>query len=389
MSQASSPKIYFPGLNGLRFFAALAVMITHVELLKSQCGFPARWDLPFFHEAGSLGVYFFFVLSGYLITYLLMAEKQHTGTISIKAFYLRRILRIWPLYFLLVILGFFVFPHFDILTLSWHQKFFNESFTLKIVLFLAMLPNLALSMFPAVSHIGQLWSIGVEEQFYALWPWIVDKSRNLLRTIIATGLIIVLIKALVLLIVRMYPDSHALQVLKTFAATTKMESMAIGAAGAWLAFHRREKWLRVIFHPLLQAGAYLLIPVLIFFTPDVVQDGVHLLYSLSFLVIIMNVSLNGGSFLKLENRLMNFLGEISYGLYMYHMFIIVLVIRLIYPYLSRISPLLADAGVYSGAILLTVLVSAVSYRYFERPFIRLKRRFALVKSGSDARKEEA
>ena len=93
----NTEKIYFPGLNGLRFVAASAVIVTHIELLKQQVGLPSLWDEkkhPFFFNAGGLGVYFFFVLSGFLITYLLMSEKKKDGKISIWNFYMRRIFRI-------------------------------------------------------------------------------------------------------------------------------------------------------------------------------------------------------------------------------------------------------------------------------------------------------
>ena len=117
-------KVYFPGLNGLRFFAAFSVVVTHIELVKHFKGYPTLWvenasdELTLTHilqkiifHAGGLGVYFFFVLSGFLITYLLLVEKAKTGTVAVKKFYWRRVLRIWPLYYLIVILGFFVIPY--------------------------------------------------------------------------------------------------------------------------------------------------------------------------------------------------------------------------------------------------------------------------------------
>ena len=93
----------------MRFFAALAVVITHVELLKGQYGKPNLWQSnKLIFELGALGVVFFFVLSGFLITYLLLEEKTTTNTINIKKFYLRRILRIWPLYIRIFVAGFFI-----------------------------------------------------------------------------------------------------------------------------------------------------------------------------------------------------------------------------------------------------------------------------------------
>src|ERR1051326_1775359 len=152
MKVQETGKVYFPGLNGLRFLAAFAVVITHVELLKGQVGLPNHWTNPVIFNLGGLGVYFFFVLSGFLITYLLLAEKDKTGTIRIGNFYIRRILRIWPLYYFLVLLGFFVLPHFHILRLEWLQQFVQDRFWFKFLLNVIMLPNLALAMFPAIPH---------------------------------------------------------------------------------------------------------------------------------------------------------------------------------------------------------------------------------------------
>mgnify|MGYP000751166612 CR=1 FL=1 len=103
MAQAASP-IYFKGFNGVRFIAASAVIVHHIEEYKAVYlfGRDDLWARPFVYQLGRLGVALFFVLSGFLITYLLLAEKQKTGTIAIRKFYIRRVLRIWPLYFLIV-----------------------------------------------------------------------------------------------------------------------------------------------------------------------------------------------------------------------------------------------------------------------------------------------
>src|SRR5687768_1669565 len=116
--------VFFKGINGLRFFAAFAVIITHIELLKGHFGYIHYWNEPMIFHAGGLGVYFFFVLSGFLITYLLLAEKSRFGEISILKFYVRRMLRIWPLYYLIVIIGFFVLPLFPAIQVPYLQESF-------------------------------------------------------------------------------------------------------------------------------------------------------------------------------------------------------------------------------------------------------------------------
>ena len=175
-------RVHFPGLNSLRFFAALSVFIGHCELTKKFLSLPNNFELFDRINFGGIGVYFFFVLSGFLITYLLCVEKDRFGTISIKRFYLRRILRIWPLYYLIVALGFFILPAFDFFTLM--PVSFNQNYNQNLLLYILILPNLAYAYMPSVPNIGQAWSIGVEEQYYILWPLMDKRFRNISQIIL-------------------------------------------------------------------------------------------------------------------------------------------------------------------------------------------------------------
>src|SRR5215213_8378112 len=103
-------RVYFPNLDGLRFIAALLVIIHHVEQLKSIYRIPNHWGSAFVQIIGEQGVVLFFVLSGFLITYLLLEEEKTTGTIRVRNFYLRRVLRIWPLYFFIVFISLAILP---------------------------------------------------------------------------------------------------------------------------------------------------------------------------------------------------------------------------------------------------------------------------------------
>ena len=108
---SNSHKIYFSGLNALRFFAAYFVLLHHGETIRAKFGLPNFEAYSFFRN-GMIAVSVFFVLSGFLITYLLLDEIQRTNDVSIKKFYSRRILRIWPLYYLLVFIGLALIPLF-------------------------------------------------------------------------------------------------------------------------------------------------------------------------------------------------------------------------------------------------------------------------------------
>lgn len=423
-----SSSVYFPGLNALRFFAAIAVIFTHVELIKKfmgsrKSGFTSfwldlwgkwhsgedrgravvestpfqailksenvRWYHPFFSEAGPLGVVFFFVLSGFLITYLLFAERDQTSTINVSNFYARRFLRIWPLYFFVVLLGFFILPMSTLFYVPYQSGMFEDPkrFWGSFVLFVLIFPNLAMSIYGAYPNIGQLWSIGVEEQFYLGWPWLMKKAKKSLRAIVLFTVVFIAIKAAVF-IIGLYYNAPWWRVVTAFFAMTKLESMAIGGVGAWFLYFRKdltEKWLH---HPITQITGWLLLPVLLYFTPAFAQNVTHLLYSLAFLIIIVNVSTNSKSIIKLENRVFHELGKISYGIYMYHMMVIIFVLQSAVkifdkPFLATLS---GNIIIYLATFTLTLTISYLSYHFFELPFIRMKKQFTKVVSGDEALK---
>src|SRR5688572_28294357 len=95
MKSGNQTVVHLRGLNGLRAFAAFAVVISHIRLAYGDFGLPTVDGL----LLARYGVTVFFAISGFLITYLLLQEKQTTGTVDIKSFYWRRVLRIWPLYY--------------------------------------------------------------------------------------------------------------------------------------------------------------------------------------------------------------------------------------------------------------------------------------------------
>src|SRR5579859_5130760 len=106
-------KVFFPNLDGLRFCSFFAVYLFHIYLLLFDKYRPAGISYPltrFLFQNGEMGVNFFFVLSGFLITYLLIEEKRVTGKVHIGKFYIRRILRIWPLFYLCIGFGLIIYP---------------------------------------------------------------------------------------------------------------------------------------------------------------------------------------------------------------------------------------------------------------------------------------
>jgi peptidoglycan/LPS O-acetylase OafA/YrhL len=233
--------------------------------------------------------------------------------------------------------------------------------------------------------VGQVWSIGVEEQFYLLWPWLAKKSRHFLRTLLLLFIGVLLVKILILALSLKFPESRPLQILRVFLAMSKIECMAIGAAGGYFLFVDDKRVLKIVFNPIAQLFSFILIPFLIFFTPPVLQDGVHIVYSVLFIIIILNVASNRNSFLKLENRVFNMLGSISYGIYMYHMFVVVLVVRLFHQWFREAGELTLDCCYYIFSLALTILISWVSFRFFEKPISDKRKRFSAIFSGLQAK----
>ncbi len=161
----ASGRYYRPELDVLRFFAFLSVYLFHVlprVEAANHTGWlrSAAWLAANFRLAGSFGVCLFFVLSSFLITELLLRERRQTGTVHVKAFYVRRILRIWPLYFFFLFFG-ALLGHF---VADWHME------APRLLAFLLLLGNWYVAVFgQTLNPIAPLWSISIEEQFYLTW----------------------------------------------------------------------------------------------------------------------------------------------------------------------------------------------------------------------------
>lgn len=152
---------YFKGLNALRFFAASLVVLHHTATIGKKDGLFDLCDWGLFRN-GANAVNFFFVLSGFLITFLLLKEHDQTGTISIKQFYLRRVRRIWPLYFLLIIIGTLLLPlAFGLVGIDYQMPY---TLSQTWYYFLFFFPILVLFHY-GHHFLEPLWSIGVRKCF--------------------------------------------------------------------------------------------------------------------------------------------------------------------------------------------------------------------------------
>lgn len=366
-------KIQFPGLNGVRFIAALLVIIDHTELFKSYLGYPMLWANSYSAYLGSFGVSIFFVLSGFLITYLLLEEQQE-APIRVRHFYYRRILRIWPLYYLIVVLGFFVIPHLDFFQVPIYSSDMGDSLH-RLLLFVGLAANVAFVYLPTVPFANVLWSVAVEEQFYLFWPHVVRIKRYLL------WIMFLLLGGYLAL--KFYAGSVDRQ-FELLVIRTRFSAMIIGGIGAYLVFNQKVV-IQFLYHRGVQ-GVLLLLFVCMgldwieYHSLAWMQDE---LISLVVCGLILNIASNPSTLISLENGLFAYLGKLSYGLYVYHLFAVVLVLKGL-PVIVDLQALPTWMG-YSltlGMILiLTIGISHLSYRYFESYFLRKKVRYSAVLSG--------
>ena len=389
MSKKSKPKakVYFPGLHGLRFFAAMMVVFSHVELIKDYHGYPNLYSSNLaIYESGRMGVTLFFVLSGFLISYLLLTERKVTGSISVKKFYGRRILRIWPLYYLLVFLTFVVLPRITFFAVPKYSAVMPENFWSTLLLYVFLLPQVALSIFEPVPFAEPLWSIGVEEQFYLIWPVLMKYVRRFLRLSIAIILVALALKYIAFWLAEANRAGENLKYwnyLLNYLYFTRIECMAVGGLGAWLVFARRQRILDFIFHRVFQVALY---AVTVFFLVSGTFKPVYnyLAYAACFALIIVNVAANPRSLIRIENKLFVFLGNISFSIYMFHEIVIKSVMEgLVRTRGVAFNDATSNLALYAISIVLTLAVSTIAYYGFERRFLRLKSSIAVVESGQD------
>lgn len=378
---SSAPeKVHFGGLNALRFLAALFVVIGHIPLNQASGGLPSpSYGALFFR--GAPAVAFFFTLSGFLITYLLLAEHDRTGTIAVRKFYLRRVLRIWPLYFAVVAFG-LAFYNLILPALGIAYPV-SYPVPLAVLLYICFLPNLMNSLYTVGGILNPLWSIGIEEQFYLGWAPAVKRWHARLPRLLA----LVFTVSLAIFALNHW-DVFGPHRAKLFFSQLKFHFMAIGGYCAWALMERRERLLGA--WPFASRAAQwvllaLLLDFYLFNWAGWGGLGEELIQIALYPWLIVNVAANPRRIVSfrsssLAGRALNHLGAISYGIYMLHMIAVYATTALF----QRIdwwhgwNWALYCSTYYALAIGSTLLLAHLSYRLFESPFLRLKNRFAVV-----------
>jgi peptidoglycan/LPS O-acetylase OafA/YrhL len=304
--------------------------------------------------SGGFGVVLFFVLSSYLITELLLREFEQRGILDVKSFYIRRALRIWPLYFFFLVVAFLIIP-------QQSDYSIKTNFFIPMVLFVGNWACVFAGGMGA-SVAGPLWSISVEEQFYIAWPLIISKVgvKHLKR--VCLGLIVIAN------LTRVIMEKKGAGFVAFWCSTvTWFDAIAAGALFAILLRGRVPRW-SLVTRLLLCVGGLVVWVLSIRFGnqliyPDIFQYPLVIFGSCLLLVGVL------GS--NLRSPILVYLGRISYGLYVFHSAALALASLVFVVY----SPLCALAG-----LVITLSLGSASYALLEQPFLKLKKRFTYVTS---------
>ena len=373
-------RFYYPELDAIRIFLFFGVWAYHA-LPRDESFYVARHvpgmlasSITTVIKAGMCSLDAFFVLSAFLITELLLRERELRGSIDLKTFYVRRLLRIWPLYFFMIVLA-------AILSFIDRSQPLASGYALAFLLFVGNW-IIALKGYPGASMIGPLWSVSFEEQFYLIWPLALRRaSRRMIYSVAFSLFAIAAIARLILLL------QHSGFVMLWYNTFVRLDSIAWGILLATI-LHRRGapfigRRLRLV---LLSVGTSMWLVVGRFCglhrpTPPLLGGMLGFpLMSLGAVVIFLAVfgaSQDGLPFMK--HPWLVYLGKISYGLYAYH----ILALRASYYLFSNYHHSYNLTFVELYALALTFSMAVLSYRWLEMPFLRLKeQKFTYVPSGS-------
>lgn len=367
---------HFNNLDGLRALAAFAVVFAHLSYwfefpdttfystLKFLMAFNGEWG-------GRLGVIFFFVLSGFLITYLLYVEQSKFGKVSLVFFYIRRVLRIWPLYYLTLLIGFVIYPTCVHLfsTVPFHE---NASWWMYAI-FATNFDHIY-HYFPSTNILGVQWSVAVEEQFYLIWPVIFiffNRKKNFPLVLLA----LIFISELFFVVLGSRLNAG------DYHFGSCLRYLAMGGLLGYICYQKLDR-LEAVFDKISKTTTIIIyivcLTIIMLQNPITAQFSYykymyHLVPMLFFSFVIIEQNFSKNSFYKIGNiPVLAWLGKISYGIYLTHMVAINIVIALF----SKSQDYILLKLLLS--VVLTVFISHVSYTYFEKYFLSLKDKFALV-----------
>ena len=347
---SSKTRLHFHTFDALRFFAFFLVFLHHVP-------FPADSAMSFFAESGGIGVILFFILSGFLITYILLDEKQKQDRINLRNFMMRRILRIWPLYFAMVLFAILTPWILSLLNISPSDKGYEPNWFFSLT-FLENYQMMLHKAEPNVSPLSVMWSLCIEEHFYILWGllFLLLKTQKIFKVLLAYAL-------LSLCLIGIYSFYE-------IWTTDLPTNLIYFSAGGLLAFafcFNRKILLRLDQIPLRGRNfVFILILFSFFVLPHLNLNAVILpLVIVVLFVFLLAITLSDNPVKIKDSNLFSELGKYTYGMYLYHIIVINFLLKF----------KLSVYEVFFAGLILTVLISYLSYHLFENQFLKLKRYF--------------
>jgi peptidoglycan/LPS O-acetylase OafA/YrhL len=362
------PRYYRPELDVLRFFAFILVFLSHTVpgdsefwALTSVSGTTASLIVGL-AAGGAFGVDLFFALSSFLITTLLLRERDAGGTIDVIGFYKRRILRIWPLYFVFLL----------IVTPLMSHVLADESMPLKYTLaFLLLAGNWACALWGYPHSVaGPLWSISMEEQFYLVWPWVL---RRWAMNLLVVALVLLTVSFALRIYLVMDGAVHPQIWCNTLA---RLDPIACGALLAVIA-RRREIALSGVLRAALLLFALAGLTIAGRYGDFTGIRSLITFPAVSAACVCLILAALGLPMLSARTRALQalvYLGRISYGLYVFHfMFVMLFGVATAHDPVDRLIRIV-------GTLVATIAAATVSYHLLELPFLKRKERFAHVQS---------
>lgn len=373
-------RFYYPELDAVRTFLFVGVWTYHA-LPRDDSFYLARHVpvalaslITTLIKAGMCSLDAFFVLSAFLITELLLREREQRGKLDLKTFYVRRLLRIWPLYFFMILLA-------GVLSIFDRSQPLTYNYALAFLLFAGNW-SIVFRGYPEASMIGPLWSVSFEEQFYLIWPLVLRKASRTILCGTAVALFVVATIARVILLQR-----HSNFMTIWYNSFVRLDSIAGGILLA-VFLHRRTvlhigRRLRILlFSTGISAwlvvgrfcGLHRPIPP---FVGGMLGFPLMSLGAVILFLAVLGASDDGLPFLK--HPWLVYLGKISYGLYAYH----ILALRASFYIFSHYHHSFSLTLVLLYALGLTFSMAALSFEWLEAPVLRLKqRKFTYIPSGA-------
>ena len=372
-------KNYFHSLDALRFFAFFKVFIFHIPLIFVAENEPVKqWFSDHIRHGGGIGVSFFFVLSGFLITNILTKEKLKTGTIDLKRFFMRRAFRIWPLYYFLVIVA-LTLPYDVAQNIGFHTNWggYDPDWRFSLV-FADNYKSLIMDMAPKTTPLPVFWSLCIEVHFYLIWMVVLFFLK---RKWIPYFLVVAIFIAWIF---RVY--DHQIWQNETITNNdifTNLDYFAIsGLLGYFVAVDRDkvEAFVKrippIIKHVYIWAVVLMLFNLKWVFMHDVwwLNTFKFTIQALIFTGVVLIYLPHDKKWQISDSNIFSRLGKMCYGLYVYHIIWIHMIIKV-----YRNNGIKLDNWPDYGWFCLitfvgTLITSYLSYHYFEQPVLRLKER---------------